>query len=429
MKQGNRYFKPLTFNLLAVVWILGMMPIAVAFVANVGSDPDNVRWEQITKEYIELNYGEGKSPINNDPTLCGNSFTPATINCTGRPLSWVLNGGLDLSSYYEYVNPNSSDWEFDCLYIIEGVCRGAYDPQNSSQAQSMGVYFTDCDTTGFWYNGQAVLYDPEVQYNCQFANENWYYYDILLGKMYSNELIYDGSYFYRGNDAHWQILSLNPNNVSDQSWAGESGDTFSFRLNELMMHQFPQGEMIDSLRLTFFDFPNAPLAQPTHHNCNNYAGWANLSIDTKISFQFDGQERELSTTYTTLTDNKWYYEAQNTFFPQSGCYIGYEVLIDFNGFDAREAYNFVDNGKWNESSMIITMTYERTDGQPLGSTNLAINGIDDFQVAIDYTGIEAQQVEFATNAGLLTIGSANIVFALASTPYWDPFRNFFKGRL
>ena len=104
-------------------------------------------------------------------------------------------------------------------------------------------------------------------------------------------------------------------------------------------------------------------------------------------------------------------------------------MIDFNGFDAREMYNFADNGKWNESTMIIEMKFEREDGQALGSTNIAINGIDDFQFAIDYTEIEAQQVEFATNAGLLTMGAANIVLAIASTAYWDPFRNFFKGRL
>ena len=108
MKKGNRYFKPLTFNLLAVVWVLGMMPIAVAFVANVGSDPSNQEWEQITKEATELRYGEGNNPLYNDPLLCS-----SIINCTGLELSWVENGGSDISPYYEYANPNNQEWEFD----------------------------------------------------------------------------------------------------------------------------------------------------------------------------------------------------------------------------------------------------------------------------------------------------------------------------
>ena len=430
MKKGNRYFSPLTFNLLAVVWIVGFLPIAVAFVSNVGNDPNNTEYNQMTIENMDLVYGEGKTPLNNDPQLCGTSF-----NCTGLPLSWVENGGLDLSGYYGNANPDVPEHQLDCYYITDGVCKGSFDPQNSTQAASMGQYFTDCDTTGFYYQPplggtpQAVLYASETQYNCEFADPNWFYYDaILTQQIYYQDLIYDGSYFYRGTDAH-DHANINPNNATDLSWAGESGDTFAFRLNELMMNRLPAGEMVDSLRLTFFDFPDQPLATPSHHNCQNYAGWANLSIESTVSITYDGKERTLGTTYITTTDNKWYYEAQSSFFPASGCYIGYEVLIDFNGFDAREMYNFADNGKWNQSSMIIEMKFERTDGLPLGSTNLAINGIDDFQIAIDFTEIEAQQVEFATNAGLLTMGSANIVLAIASTPYWDPFRNFFKGRL
>ena len=424
MKKGNRYFSPLTFNLLAVVWIIGLLPIAVAFVSNVGNDPDNDDYEQMTVQSTDLLYGDGNSPLQNDPQLCGTHF-----NCTGLPISWVENGGNDYSSYYQYQNPNVAEWEFDCAYITDGVCRGSYDPQNDSEAQAMGERYRDCDTTGFWFNGLAFGVNPEVQYNCEFADPSWSYFEPITGTYYAQELYYDNSYFYRGNDAHWQILGADSTNATDLSWAGESGDTFSFRLNELMMNRLPAGEMVDSLRLTFFDFPSQPLATPTHHNCDNYAGWANLSIDSKVSITFDGEERTLQTTYTTTTDNKWYYTAQPSFFPQSGCYIGYEVLIDFNGFDAREMYNFADNGKWNQSTMIIEMEFERTDGLPLGSTNIAINGIDDFQFAIDYTEIEAQQVEFATNAGLLTMGAANIVLAIASTAYWDPFRNFFKGRL
>ena len=48
MKKGNRYFSPLTFNLLAVVWIIGFLPLDVAIVSNVGSDPNNDDYQQMT---------------------------------------------------------------------------------------------------------------------------------------------------------------------------------------------------------------------------------------------------------------------------------------------------------------------------------------------------------------------------------------------
>ena len=146
MKKGNRYFSPLTFNLLAVVWIIGLLPIAVAFVSNVGNDPNNDDYEQMSVDVIELKYGEGNSPLYGDDQLCNYAF-----NCTGLPISWVENGGTDLSDYYEYANPNVELNELDCYFISDGVCKGTFDPQNTSEAASMGAYFQDCDTIGFYY--------------------------------------------------------------------------------------------------------------------------------------------------------------------------------------------------------------------------------------------------------------------------------------
>ncbi len=436
MKKGNRYFSPLTFNLLAVVWIIGFLPLAVAFVSNVGSDPNNDDFQQMTVPPDKLYYNEGESFLTHSK-LCDNPDPNADrLECTGRTLSWVENGGIDNFAYYQYVNPNVSAWDLDCVYITDGVCKGSYDAQDGNDVVNWGSYFGDCDTIGLYYTPPfggtplGTIYESQAQYNCEFADPDWRYYDFLTQQTYTQNLIYEGSYFYRGYDSdNFGIGTANPNNITDGSWIGDSGDTFSFRLNELMMNQLPQEEMVDSMRLTIFDFPSAPLGTPTHYNCNNYDGWAELSIKTKVSIDYDGEERTLGTTYITETDNKWYYTATPSFFPQSGCYVGYEVLIDFNGFDAREMYNFADGGKWNLSTMIIEMEFEREDGQNLGSTNVAINGNSNFQIAIDYTEIEAQEVEFATNVGLLTMGGANIVLAIASTAYWDPFRNFFKGRL
>jgi hypothetical protein len=423
VKKGNRYFTPLTFNLVAVIWIVGFLPLAVAFVSNIGSDPSNDEWERMSKPQNDLLYGDGKTSLAGDPLKCGNYF-----NCTGSEISWVSNGD-DYSWAYRLNNPNLTIEESDCLYIADGVCKGGID-LNKTEADAYGAYASDCDQSGLYnpFGGSFYFWGDVAQYNCKFADPYWSYFDMLSGNTYNFEMTYDGSWFYRGQDTHFEINNVNPALIADDSYVGDSGEVFEIRLNELMMDNIPAGEMVDQIRLTFFDYPEAPLANPVSHNCNNYAGWANLSIETTLKQEFDGKYNELSSTYTTLTDNKFFLEAQPTYFT-SGCYIGYEVLIDLNGFDTREMFNFANGGKWNQSNLFIQMKIEREDGLPLGSTNYAFGGVDDFAFAIDFTVIDSQQVEFSTNLGLIAMGGSNVVLAMASTPYWDPFKNFFKGRL
>jgi len=425
LAKGKRYFTPLTFNLVAVIWIIGFLPLAVAFVSNVGTDSGSEDWQPMTKDHIDLKYGDGNSPVYGDPAFCGTAF-----NCTGVEIAWDSNG-VDRTKVYQYNNPDLDDFDIDCLYIENGVCEGSFDPDSNDANSNYANPFydvRDCDTTAFFYQGQYFSYFDEVYYNCQFVDPNWFYNDQIVGYQ-TFDMQYDGSTFYRGQDTHHALNTYGTSaNITDSTYAGDSGDTFSFRLNELMMNQLPAREMVDQMRFTIFDYPDAPLATPADHNCDTYSGWKDLEITTSITMEVEGERNKLSTEYTTETDNKFFIEAQPRYFT-SGCYIGYEVIVNFNGFDTREMYNFANGGKWNESTMVVEMEFKRTDGLPLGNTNVGFNGIDDFAFAIDYVQIDAQEVEFATNVGLIGMGGANIVLAMASTPYWDPFKNFFKGRI
>ena len=296
-EKGNRYFSPLTFNLLAVVWIIGFLPLAVAFVSNVGSDPNNDDYQQMTVPPEKLFYNEGESFLSHS-RLCGNVNPDLDrIECTGQYLSWVENGGIDNYPYYQYVNPNVSAWDLDCVYITDGVCKGSYDAQDSNDVVNFGSYFGDCDTIGLYYvppfggTPQGGLYESQAQYNCQFADPDWSYYELILTQQtYTQSLTYEGSYFYRGYDSDtFGIGTANPNNITDGSWVGDSGDTFSFRLNELMMNQLPHGEMVDSMRLTPLTSFSFILTHP--FTIAIIMRWANLSINTKVSIEYDGEMR------------------------------------------------------------------------------------------------------------------------------------------
>jgi len=416
MKKGKPYFSPLNFNVIAVFWIVAIVPLAVAWVSNLGSDYEGDKeYERITVPYGQLQTIDG-TPIYQGGTL----FT----NYSGYDLSWYNNGD-DYSWAYRLNNPDLDEFNLDCSYIVNGLCEGALDPIDWN-AYNNSDFNGDCDSfQGIFYPGY-LGYETGITHNCLFADPNWLY--TFSGTTYKFELSYDNSWFWRGTDTHGHAFKGAPSaNITDDSYVGDSGDTFSFRMNERILNQMPQGEMVDSLRFTLLDFPDAPLGSPTAFNCASHQ-WDNFTVSTKITQFYDGKTNVID-GYVYSTWNKYYFDQNLPQYYNAGCYHGYEVIIDFNGIDTRSMYNFLDGGKWNESVMVVEFEYEREDGLPIGNTNLAINGNDDFAIAIDYAFIPAQQVETATNIGLLTLSAGNVVLAMASTPYWDPFKNFFKGKL
>jgi hypothetical protein len=424
MKKGKPLFSPLNFNVVAVFWIVAVVPLAVAWVSNLGSDVEG------DKDYQQITVSDKNCLIYNDCTPISQGGTVFS-NYSGLDMAWVQNGGDDYSTYYALNNPNlEPEYNLDCSYIKNGLCYGAaLDPADLATYQALvanGSHTFDCDEYYGVIPPGYLGYLKDLQYNCDFADPYWFNLDPITGLTYFN-FQFDGSNFYRGTDSHGHAFSGAPSaNITDDSYIGDSGDVFSFRLNERMMNQFPQGEMVDSLRFTVLDYPDAPLANPTSYNCGAHP-WDNFTIETKLIQQFDGNENVID-GYITSTWNKYYFASSQPTYFTAGCYHGWEIIIDFNGIDTRSMFNFVDGGKWNESTMVIEWTIEMDDNFPIGTRNVAINGVDDFIIAIDYAMIPAQQVETATNIGLLTLSAGNVILAMASTPYWDPFRNFFKGK-
>lgn len=423
MKKGKPYFSALNFNVIAVFWIVAVVPLAVAWVSNLGSDVEGDKdYQPVTAQRECLTYND-----------CIPIYAGGTVfsNYSGLDMAWVENGGDDYSTFYALNNPNlEPQYNLDCSYIKNGLCYGAEtDPADLPTYNALvsnQSHYADCDEFYGVIPPGYLGYLKDVQYNCAFADPNWLY--TSMGTTYRFDFQYDGSNFYRGTDSHGHAFSGSPSaNITDNSYIGDSGEQFSFRLNERIMNQLPQGEMVDSLRFTVLDYPEAPLGSPTSYNCGSHT-WDNFTIETTIIQNYEGEENVID-GYVHSTWNKFYFKDTQPQYFSAGCYNGWEIVIDFNGLDTRAMYNFVDQGKWNESTMIVEWEIKMDDGYPIGSRNVAINGVDDFIIAIDYAFIPAQSVETATNIGLLTLSAGNVILAMASTPYWDPFKNFFKGKL
>lgn len=91
---------PIQFNALAILFILGFMPFAVAFISSAGSSVED--------SYIS--------------TIDGGYYAPIP----GADSKWLYNGGVNATAEYDNTYPNAL--ATTCIHIIDGWCRGHNDP-------------------------------------------------------------------------------------------------------------------------------------------------------------------------------------------------------------------------------------------------------------------------------------------------------------
>lgn len=177
---------PIQWNILAIVFILGFMPFAVAFISNAGSSTDEawINSIQLHDENIALQ---------------DNSF-------------WLENGGSNLTSWYDTYYPPSNTAKLDCAYITNGVCEGVY------------------SDTGLVNN------DPE-QWMSLSGNPQPYPFG---GYFRSND-------YFDVRSATVKQSHQAPG--SNNAYAGRSGsEIFSWQLSQYFNNEIEQGETLDSLR-------------------------------------------------------------------------------------------------------------------------------------------------------------------------------------
>ena len=107
--KKNNPLNPVQWNLLAIVFVIGFLPISVALVSNAG-----VSGEESWINSIEPH----DQPIN----LIDDSL-------------WLENGGSNLTSWYSDFAPPLDNDKLDCAYVTNGVCEGYYDDSSQSSPE------------------------------------------------------------------------------------------------------------------------------------------------------------------------------------------------------------------------------------------------------------------------------------------------------
>ena len=86
-----------------------------------------------------------------------------------------------------------------------------------------------------------------------------------------------------------------------------------------------------------------------------------------------------------------------------------------------------------QRSQVSLTNFRLTDdfyfSQDLGTTQLPFAGDNFLRIGVEHQEVSSTQVGLIVRGGTLILAIITFVLGIASTPYWDPFRNFFQGRL
>jgi hypothetical protein len=330
-KDEGRILNPFQFNVVAIIFILGVLPVGVAIVSNAGSS---------STENFQTTM----------PTASNNLFGDFILDSY-----WIDNGGTNYSSFY----PNS----LPCIYIVNSICE-------DGSMQILGNYYAN-------------------DFNLPTTSTT-----IIQSHYWSNQQLYAGS---SGNEK------------------------FGWHMESKFFEEIENGEAIDGLRIW--------MVEEVTRSCNeDLIDYKEITFQGSITFQYD---------YQNLTFNNYNFEKSNKFeyskFDNSSggfnnvCAYGFVLDFDLSGFETIELSEFNSNN-WDNTSIDIELSnFEREDGLNWGDTGLPFAGNREFYFGMEYKSVDPQEVGFFIKTGTLILAVVTAGIAIASTPYWDPFKNFFKG--
>ena len=208
------------------------------------------------------------------------------------------------------------------------------------------------------------------------------------------------------------------------SYVGTSGNgPFTILLSNAYFNEIQPGETLDKLK---FDL----VYTPVDYSCNS-AIFENLSFTADISFhtpqgtkKFSNFEYEQNTKY----EFEQYDPAHGTY--STVCNVGLIVEFDFTGFESLQINELVLND-WENTSIELNLDdFKRLDDNfPFTTEALPFAGVNSFSLGVQHQVVDPVQAGFIIKTGTLLLSLATFALAIASTPYWDPFRNYFKGMI
>jgi len=202
-------------------------------------------------------------------------------------------------------------------------------------------------------------------------------------------------------------------------YVGSSGDgPFEWYIPRSSQNGIQNNQTFDQLRYGFIDHQNS-------FNCASH-NWVNYSMEYSIEFVYENESKTYS-GFTQEVSNKFLHYPYPSFHEE--CNVGFYMTFDFNAFEALEMVNW-NGGRWDFTHFFVKIdSIERVDGLNIANSELPFAGNGEFTLTSEYSSIDQVQANFFINMGTLVLSLITFGLAVASTPYWDPFKNLFKGAI
>jgi hypothetical protein len=286
------------------------------------------------------------------------------------PGIWWDNG-INLNAYYEAAYPMPSGW-YNCGYIVDGECGDDY----------------------------------------SYSNED----ALPLSVSTIPKNIYGEIPSYTLNQNHKLILAPG-------EYYGSSGEgPFSFYFYGKTFDNIAQNDTLDKISYKFVDFM-------VSYDCE-YNGFEDFIIKSDLTFIYQGQPKTFKDfefkVDNSINSERW--NSQNNEWVDD-CIIGFELEYDFTGYESLSLTEF-NGGDWaNTDHLIELKSIKKASGQNMGNAHIPFAGDGIWSFSSTHQSVNTVQAGFVIKSATLFLSFGTFALAIASTPYWDPFKNFFKGAI
>lgn len=279
---------------------------------------------------------------------------------------WYDNG-MNMTSSYESSIPMPDGW-YNCAYIVDGEC------------------------------GNDYRYGTETQVGLNSAKFDW--------------VLPEPAFIFR--QSHQRVLAPG-------EYIGTSGNgPFSFYFYGETFDGIKQNDTIDKISYTFADYI-------TTYDCNSYP-FTDLEIISDLTFIYGNDSKTFKNFEFEVTNKYNYFRYdQQTSHWANRCVIGFVLEYDISGFESLSLTEF-NNGDWQNTDHLIELkSINRADGLNIGNTQLPFAGDSFWGFTATHQSVNTVQAGFIIKSATLLLSFGTFALAIASTPYWDPFKNIFRG--
>lgn len=399
-----------------------------------------------------------KNVAKDEPKIEGLSFNIFAIGAllVLLPISTAFVTNLSQSDTYEYESVNEA-WQANTGGLVYEYCPPAF--------ENFMLSYIDKGLNATQFYKDAMPGQDDDGLRSLWDDSNYFYQYMLIECMNSNETLggvfndnngnpvygfptpnnaRNSDIFFEGFDIHaWAEIESTIDGFSWPGYIQEIGNDFSLKIHENYFKYLTAGESINSLRLTFIDHDysfncDSPIFQEITYKADIEFFLENNSLIKYKNFEFERMNK-----YEVRFMPNTNYFANGTAMTESNaniCHPSFVLEFKLDPFQSIELNDMIMD-RYDKLSAVIDVKDLDYDVITDPSLNLQAQGqghsqikppipiLDDggHSTLLEVSYISETTANFFLRGGAFVLGIGLFLLAIASTPYWNPVVDTFKG--